>query len=207
MKGTFISFEGNDGSGKSTVVEGVRKHLINCGYDVFVSREPGGSNVAEKIREVILDKNNMSMDDKTEALLYAASRRQNLMETVVPALEQGKLVICDRYIDSSLAYQGYARGIGIEEVYNMNMFATSGLLPVLTIYVLVRPEIGLNRKSHQKELDRLELQAKKFHEDVYQGYLKLAEMFKGRVVVINGENSKEEVLADAISAIDKFLNK
>ena len=191
----FITIEGNDGSGKSTVIEGLKKVFEERGVDTVFTREPGGSVIAEKIRQIILDPENTAMDDKTEALLYAASRRQHLTETVIPALEQDKLVICDRFIDSSLAYQGHARGIGIEEVYNMNMFATSGMLPDLTLYILVSPEVGLSRKTHQKELDRLELEANSFHETVYQGYLKIAKMFPERVVLIDGEASKEEVFS------------
>jgi dTMP kinase len=202
----FITIEGNDGSGKSTVIEGLKEVFKNRGVDTVFTREPGGSRIAEKIRQIILDPENTEMDDKTEALLYAASRRQHLTETVIPALEQDKLVICDRFIDSSLAYQGHARGIGIEEVYNMNMFATSGMLPDLTLYILVSPEVGLARKSHQKELDRLELEANSFHETVYQGYLKIAKMFPDRVVLIDGEASKEEVLKQTLEVIDKYLN-
>ena len=202
----FITIEGNDGSGKSTVIEGLKKVFNERGIDTVFTREPGGSAIAEQIRQIILDPNNTAMDDKTEALLYAASRRQHLTETVIPALEQNKLVICDRFIDSSLAYQGHARGIGIEEVYNMNMFATSGMLPDLTLYILVAPEVGLARKTHQKELDRLELEANSFHETVYQGYLKIAKMFPERVVLINGEASKEEVLKETLEVIDKYLN-
>ena len=203
----FITIEGNGGSGKSTVIEGLKKIFEERGVDTVFTREPGGSVIAEKIRQIILDPENLAMDDKTEALLYAASRRQHLTETVLPALEQNKLVICDRYIDSSLAYQGYARGIGIDEVYNMNIFATSGVLPGLTLYILVAPEVGLARKSHQKELDRLELEANSFHETVYQGYLKIAKMFPERVVLIDGEKSKEEVLKQTIEVIDKYLSK
>ncbi len=202
----FITIEGNDGSGKSTVIEGLKKVFEERGIDTVFTREPGGSAIAEKIRQIILDPENTAMDDKTEALLYAASRRQHLTETVIPALEQNKLVICDRFIDSSLAYQGHARGIGIEEVYNMNMFATSGMLPDLTLYILVSPEVGLSRKTHQKELDRLELEANSFHETVYQGYLKIAKMFPERVVLIDGEASKEEVLKRTLEVIDKYLS-
>lgn len=201
----FITIEGNDGSGKSTVIEGLKEIFLNRGEDVVFTREPGGSMIAEKIRGIILDPANTAMDDKTEALLYAASRRQHLRETVLPALEANKLVICDRFIDSSLAYQGHARGIGIEEVYDMNMFATSGMLPDLTLYILVSPEVGLSRKTHQKELDRLELETNSFHKTVYEGYLKLVSKFPNRVVLIDGEKSKEEVLKQTIEVIDKFL--
>ena len=117
MKSMFITFEGNDGSGKSSVIEAIREELTKRGYDIVLTREPGGSKIAEKIREVILDVDNTGMDDRTEALLYAASRREHLQKTVIPALKEGKIVLCDRFIDSSLAYQGFARGIGIDEVY------------------------------------------------------------------------------------------
>ena len=124
MNGLFITIEGNDGSGKTTIINGIKKMLNEKGIDYIQTREPGGSEIAEKIRQVILDKNNDKMDARTEALLYAASRRQHIVEVVLPALKAGKLVLCDRFVDSSLAYQGYARGIGIDEVYKMNQFAT-----------------------------------------------------------------------------------
>ena len=124
MKGLFITFEGNDGSGKSSVIETIKKELIDRGYDVIYSREPGGSRIAERIRDVILDVNNVGMDPKTESLLYAASRREHIVKTILPALNEGKIVLCDRYLDSSLAYQGFARGIGIDKVYDMNLYAT-----------------------------------------------------------------------------------
>ena len=123
MKGLFITFEGNDGSGKSSVIKAVHQKLNELGYNVILSREPGGSKIAEKIREIILDKDNLGMDDWTEALLYAASRREHINKTIKPALERGDIILCDRYLDSSLAYQGKARHLGIDEVYNMNIFA------------------------------------------------------------------------------------
>lgn len=207
MKGIFITIEGNDGSGKSTIINGIKEEFSKRGMNVLFSREPGGSTIAEKIREIILDPNNDKMDDRTEALLYAASRRQHIVETIIPALEEGKIVICDRYIDSSLAYQGYARGIGIDEVYHMNMFATSGLLPDLTIYLLVSPEVGLSRKTKQKELDRLEKENNSFHHQVYEGYLELVPKFKDRVKVVNGEGSIPSVTSEVIRVIDEYINK
>ena len=158
----FITFEGPEGSGKSSVLNEITQRFINEGYAIVKTREPGGTEIAEQIRNVILDVDNVKMDSITEAMLYAASRRQHLVEKVIPYLEQGYIVLCDRFIDSSLAYQGHARGIGIEEVYNMNMFATEGFMPHLTIYLLVDPKIGLERKSHQKELDRLEKEKLEF---------------------------------------------
>ncbi len=207
MKGLFITIEGNDGSGKSTVIKSLKKELAKLNIDVVYSREPGGSYVAEKIREVILDNDNIAMDDKTEALLYAASRRQHLKETVYPALEAGKVVVCDRFIDSSLAYQGVARGLGIDEVYNMNLFATEGFMPHLTIYLLVDPEIGINRKSNQKELDRLEHEKLEFHTKVYNGYLELAERFKDRVRIVDGNCSIQEECQKVNDLVISFIKE
>lgn len=208
MKGLFISFEGNDGSGKSTALKSVIDRLKKDGYDVLYSREPGGSEIAEKIRNIILDKENLAMDDKTEALLYAASRREHLTKTLLPAINSGKIVLCDRYIDSSLAYQGYARGLGIEDVFNMNQFATEGVLPDLTILVCVHPEVGFKRINQTaRDLDRLELQKASFHENVYQGYLNVAKLFPERIKIINGELSKEEVYQEVISIILPFIKE
>ncbi len=207
MKGLFITIEGNDGSGKSTVIQSLKEQLAKLNVNVCYTREPGGSYVAEKIREVILDNDNIAMDDKTEALLYAASRRQHLKETVFPALEEGKIVVCDRFIDSSLTYQGIARGLGVDEVFNMNMFATEGFMPHLTIYLLVDPKVGLERKSHQKELDRLEHEKLEFHEKVYNGYLMLADRFKDRVHIVNGNVTIEEECKAVNDIILSFIKE
>ena len=207
MKGLFITIEGNDGSGKSTVIQSLKEQLAKLNLEVCYTREPGGSYVAEKIREVILDNDNIAMDDKTEDLLYAASRRQHLKETVFPALEEGKIVVCDRFIDSSLTYQGISRGLGVDEVLNMNMFATEGFMPHLTIYLLVDPKIGLERKSHQKELDRLEHEKLEFHEKVYNGYLMLADRFKDRVRIVNGNVTIEEECKAVNDIILSFIKE
>lgn len=209
MRGLFITFEGNDGSGKSSVIEAIKEELLKRGYDVVYSREPGGSKIAEKIREVILDIDNLGMDPKTESLLYAASRREHIVKTIIPAIDSGKIILCDRFLDSSLAYQGYARGIGIDEVYNMNQYATDNLQPDLTLLICVRPEIGINRikNNHRGTLDRLEVEKMEFHQKVYDGYLKVKEKFNDRIVIINGEASKEEVRRDALAAVIKFLEE
>ncbi|HHU24147.1 MAG: dTMP kinase [Bacilli bacterium] len=207
MNGLFITIEGNDGSGKTTIINGIKKMLSEKGIDYIQTREPGGSEIAEKIRQVILDKNNDKMDSRTEALLYAASRRQHIVEVVLPALNAGKLVLCDRFVDSSLAYQGYARGIGIEEVYKMNQFATEGLLPDLTIYLNVSPQVGIKRKSAQKELDRLEQEGISFHEKVFQGYQKVVEMFPKRIVAIDGERDAQAVIDDTVVVVEGFLKQ
>lgn len=207
MKGLFITIEGNDGSGKSTVIASLKEQLAKLNVEVIYTREPGGSYVAEKIREVILDNDNIAMDDRTEALLYAASRRQHLKETVFPALELGKLVVCDRFIDSSLAYQGVARGLGIDNIYEMNQFATEGFLPDLTIYLLVDPQVGIDRKSNQKELDRLEHEKLEFHTKVYNGYLELAERFKNRVVIIDANCSVDEECSRVNEVVLNFIKE
>ena len=165
--------------------------------DTLTSREPGGSKIAEEIRNVILNVENTNMDYMTEALLYAASRKQHLEEIIKPAIENGKLVICDRYIDSSLAYQGWARGLGIEKVYDINMYATEGFLPDLTLFIDIPAEVGLERiKANNREVDRLDLEKISFHHKVREGYLKVASMYPERVVVIDGNKSIEEVYAD-----------
>ena len=208
MKGLFITFEGNDGSGKSSALQAVKQELTDLGYDVLYTREPGGSPIAEKIRELILDKANLGMDDKTEALLYAASRREHLIHTVIPALREGKVVLSDRYLDSSLVYQGIARGLGVDEIYNMNDFAVEGCLPDLTIMLAVRPEIGMSRiKKNRGELDRLELEQISFHNMVYEGYHTIAKRFPDRIVMINGEKSKEEVIEDAKQIVLQYLKR
>lgn len=208
MKGLFITFEGNDGSGKSSVIAKAKQILEEAGYTVTLTREPGGSTIAEKIRTLILDPKNLGMDDRTEALLYAASRREHLIKTVLPALEKGHIVLCDRFLDSSLVYQGLARNIGMEEIYNLNMFAVEGKLPDLTLFVQVRPEVGLSRISlDNRELDRLELEGLSFQEKVYRGYQYLAQQFPQRIKVINGECSKEEVCNQAVEIIMNFVKE
>ena len=208
MKGLFITFEGGEGSGKSTLIEGLVEYLESRNLKVIKTREPGGIKISEDIRNVILDVNNTRMDQITEALLYAASRRQHLVEKVIPYLNEGYIVICDRFLDSSLAYQGHARGIGIDKVYNINLSATDGILPDLTLFIDVRPEVGLKRiSSNNREQNRLDLEKMSFHERVYEGYKIVLERFKDRVVSVTGEQSKELLLADTIRIIDDFLDK
>lgn len=193
----FISFEGGEGSGKTTIINRLSKELEELGYNIVQTREPGGSKIAEEIRNIILDKDNTDMDYLTEALLLAASRREHLTEVILPALEAGKIVICDRYIDSSLAYQGYARGIGIEEVYQINKYATGGLLPDVTFYIDVDPKIGLSRiKTTNRETNRLDLETLAFHEKVREGYLKIANRFKKRFIVIEGDRHIDDLYED-----------
>ncbi|MEC2058080.1 dTMP kinase [Peribacillus psychrosaccharolyticus] len=194
-QGIFITIEGPEGAGKTTVLKLIGESLKNLGLDVVLTREPGGIPIAEQIREVILNKENTAMDGRTEALLYAAARRQHLIEKVVPALNAGKIVLCDRFIDSSLAYQGYARGLGIDEVYSINQFAIEGLMPQLTIYFDIEPAEGLKRikKSGIREVNRLDLEELQFHEKVRDGYKKAIEREKSRFFVVDASLPIEQV--------------
>lgn len=209
MNGLFISFEGTEGSGKTSVIKQVEQYFSNLGYPVLVTREPGGIRISEKIRDILLDKQNTEMDAKTEALLFAASRRQHLVEKIVPALKQGKIILCDRFVDSSLVYQGLARNIGMDEVLQINQFAIEDLFPALTIFVDVRPEVGLQRVFHtaNREVNRLDLETLDFHKKIYQGYLSLIEKFPTRIRKINGEAPIESVAKDAIALIEEKLKE
>ena len=205
----FITLEGPEGSGKTTAVEATVKKLQEMGYEIVRTREPGGTPIAEQIRNVILDKANTSMDERTEALLYAASRRQHLVEKVWPALKEGKIVICDRYLDSSLAYQGGARGLGIDEVLNINLFATENTWPDLTLLFDIKPEVGLARinANADREVNRLDLEKIDFHNKVRESFLALAKRFPERYVIIDASASREEVAKATMEAILSRLCK
>lgn len=177
MKGRFITFEGCEGVGKSTQIRLLSEKLSSLGIDYTVTREPGGSAIAEQIRGIILDKNNTAMCGECEALLYAAARVQHLKEIVAPALEKGTLVICDRFVDSSLAYQGFARGLGEEYVASVNSFAFGEFAPDLTIFLNLPPDAAFDRKHGADKNDRMELQGLEFHCKVYKGYLAIAEKY------------------------------
>ncbi|SFB35006.1 dTMP kinase [Clostridium frigidicarnis] len=206
-KGMFITFEGPDGAGKTTILEMVYKYFLDKGIQCLKTREPGGIDISEQIRAVILNNNNTSMDGRTEALLYAAARRQHLVEKVIPALNNRKIVLCDRFIDSSLAYQGYARGLGIEEVYNMNCFAIDNNMPDLTIYFDITPELGLERISRNsgREVNRLDLEGVEFHKKVCEGYNLVKEIYKNRIISVDASKSIEEVFNDTIRVLEKKI--
>lgn len=205
----FITLEGPEGSGKTTAVKEAVKKLEEMGYQIVQTREPGGTPIAEQIRNVILDKENTKMDARTEALLYAASRRQHLVEKVWPSIKEGKIVICDRYLDSSLAYQGGARGLGIEEILSINMFATEGTFPDLTLLFDIDPNVGLNRiaSNADREVNRLDLEKLEFHQKVRSTFLTLANRYKDRYVIIDASKSKEEVAKATLEAILSRLCK
>ncbi len=207
MSGIFISFEGGEGSGKTTIAQLVKEQLEKEGYNVVLTREPGGVSIAENIRNIIVDVNNTHMDPKTEALLYAASRRQHLVEKVLPALNRGDIVICDRFVDSSMVYQGIARHLGIDEVYNMNLFATENILPKKTIFFDIKPELGLQRvyANKDREINRLDLEKIEFHNDVYNGYLLLCDKFSDRIVKVDASLNIESVLSLVLKEIRDIL--
>lgn len=207
MRGKFISFEGTEGSGKTSVIEEVRHYFEAKGFKVMVTREPGGIRISEKIRDIILDVSHTEMDARTEALLFAASRRQHLIEKVLPALEAGVIVLCDRFVDSSLVYQGIARNIGYDEVLAINQFAIQNCFPDLTLFVDVRPEVGLKRvfDTPDREVNRLDLEKMNFHQHIYQAYLHLIELFPQRIKRINGEQCIASVSKEAIAVIEEII--
>ncbi|PZE19180.1 dTMP kinase [Paenibacillus xerothermodurans] len=194
-RGCFITFEGGEGAGKTTLIERLSADWTHAGRQVTLTREPGGVDIAEQIRNVILNVENTRMDGRTEALLYAAARRQHLVEKVLPALERGEIVLCDRFIDSSLAYQGHARGLGIDQVYSINRFAIDDMMPDVTVYLDLPPEVGLARISRdgQREQNRLDVEQLSFHRRVREGYLKLAEQFSNRIVTIDASGDSDNV--------------
>ncbi len=197
-KGLFIVFEGGEGTGKTTAIESIYDWIQEKDLKCIKTREPGGIKISEEIRQVILDKDNTKMDGRTEALLYAAARRQHLVEKVIPALNEGYVVLCDRFIDSSLAYQGFARGLGIDEVMSINKFAIGEYMPDLSILFDLEPKIGLERisTSGEREINRLDLEKIDFHEKVREGYNKVYKENRHRIVKINAEQSKENVLKE-----------
>ena len=206
--GIIISFEGPDGAGKTTVLEQVLPVLQEKGYDIITTREPGGVEIAERIRDVILDVNHVAMDNKTELLLYMAARRQHYVEKVLPALEAGKVVLIDRFIDSSIAYQGAGRGLDKDIIRRLNDFATDGRKPDLTLYFDVESEIGLARiaKNAEREVNRLDLEKLDMHKRVREGYLALTEQEK-RIVTIDASRELAEVVSETLHTILEKLAK
>ncbi|EXF26513.1 dTMP kinase [Finegoldia magna] len=198
----FITFEGPDGSGKSTIIQKVYDYLIENNYDVIKTREPGGSPIAEKIRNLILDTENIKMGYRTEALLYAASRAQHVEETILPALNENKIVLCDRFLISSLAYQGVGRGLGIENVRNINDFAINGVFPDFVLFFDVDPITTLKRKSSLDTADRLEKEGNNFHERVYNGYKEILNSEKN-IEIIDATQSVEDVFSQCIEVLKR----
>lgn len=200
----FITFEGGEGSGKTTIIKRVEAELKNMGRRTLVTREPGGSAVAEQIRNIILDSKNTKMTGETEALLFAASRTQHLEEIVLPALKKGVVVLSDRYVDSSLAYQAYARNIGFDFVLKANAYALKHM-PDVTFYLDVDPRLGLERISSREDLNRLDMEARSFHEKVRLGYYEVIKMFPDRVHKIDANGTIDEMFEDIMRILKAKL--
>ncbi len=199
----FITFEGGEGTGKTTLIKDIAE-MLSQDCDVKTSREPGGSLITEAIREVILNPKYNGVTPYTEALLLAASRAQHLDEVILPALRAHKVVLCDRYLDSSLAYQAYARNLGFEFVLNINQYATDNM-PDLTFYIDLDPQVGMARISNRDKYDRLDQETVDFHQKVREGYLKIAQMYPNRIVTIDGTQSIEEIKNQIITKIREKL--
>ena len=208
-QGIFVTFEGPEGAGKTTILNKLSAILKEQGYKVLQTREPGGISISEQIREVLLNKDNVSMDERTEALLYAAARRQHLVEKVLPALEEQYIVLCDRFLDSSLAYQGYARGLGVDAVYQINRFAIGETMPNLTLYFDIDPKEGLARiqSNKDREVNRLDMEKLSFHEKVREGYLMLVDRFPERIKVVDASASIDTVLEKSLAIILDYAKK
>ncbi|HEX3028310.1 MAG TPA: dTMP kinase [Clostridia bacterium] len=204
-KGLFITIEGTDGSGKSTQIKLMKQYIEDKGYQTVFTREPGGTSISEKIREVILDVNNKEMSRTAEMLLYAASRAQHVSEVIKPAVDQGKVVICDRFVDSSYVYQGFGRGIDLKLIELVNQVALEGVQPDVTFFFDISPEIALKRRIESTGADRIEQEKMDFHLRVYEGYKKLAQLYPERIKSIDSSRSIGEIAQDINTWLDKLL--
>ena len=205
MNGKFIVFEGPDGSGKTTIIKKVKELLENKDYSISYYREPGGTEISEKIRSIIIDNDNHMMDAKTEALLFASSRAQLVAEKILPDLKAGKIVICDRFVMSSLLYQGLGRSLGVENVKSINDFATGGLKPDLTLFFNIDYKTALERKRANFSPDRLENEDFSFHKIIFDGYLKMADLYKDEIKKVDARKSIEDLTEDVINIIYQLL--
>jgi dTMP kinase len=199
----FITFEGGEGTGKTTLIQAIKVKL-SAKYDVITTREPGGSKIAEAIRDIILNPAYIGVTPYTEALLLAASRAQHLDEVIIPALHQNKVVLCDRYIDSSLAYQGYARHLGFNFVLAINDYATKHM-PDLTFYIDLDPEVGMKRISNRDKYDRLDQETKDFHLNVRKGYHEVAKKYPNRIITIDGNQTIDAIIDEMVRIIESKL--
>ena len=207
MNSVFITMEGPDGAGKSTQIELLSQYLQTRGYDVVLTREPGGTDISEAIREVILKKEYTKMGHMTELLLYAAARAQLVEEVIKPALLSGKAVICDRFVDSSAVYQGLGRELGVDKVYGINEYALAGISPDLTIFIDLEAEEGLKRKKDQSELDRMEMESLAFHQRVVEGYRQLAKLDPERIFKVDGSLPIEDISTLIITEVKNRLDR
>lgn len=202
-RGLFISIEGPDGSGKSTQLNNIKKFFQEKGIETIFTREPGGTIIGERIREILLDKCHAEMDSMTEAMLYAAARAQHVAQVIKPALAEGKVVVCDRFVDSSIAYQGFGRKLG-DSVEIINSYAVASCMPDLTILMVLDPSIGKTRIGN-REKDRLELEKDAFHRDVFEGYLSLKEKYPDRIFGIDASRTIEDIKCDIYKKLEEML--
>lgn len=203
--GLFITVEGTDGSGKSTQIALMAEYLRKMGHEVVLTREPGGTNISEKIRSIILDPENREMGYIAEALLYASSRAQHVAELIKPSVEQGKVVICDRFVDSTYVYQGFGRGIDMEILESVNKIAMDGMFPDITFFFDISPEVALKRRIQATGADRIENEKMEFHMKVYHGYKSLAAKDPDRIKTIDADRSIEEIAEDVKLWLGRFL--
>ncbi|HOV27540.1 MAG TPA: dTMP kinase [Pseudobacteroides sp.] len=206
VRGYFITVEGTDGAGKTTQIKLIEDYLKSKNKSVVVTREPGGTNIGEKIRDILLDSQNSEMGIITEMLLYASARAQLVSEVIRPAIEEGKVVICDRFVDSSYVYQGFGRGIDLKIITDVNRVALDGLLPDITLFFDINPVDALRRRSNSSELDRIEKEKMDFHKRVYNGYKKLAMLYSDRINCIDSNRSVEEIFVDVKACIDELMD-
>ncbi len=206
QKGVFISFEGNDGAGKSTQAKLLAARLKQCGHEVVLTREPGGTRVGEQIRDILLDRDNNDMDNLTESMLYAAARAQHVRQVIKPALDAGKTVISDRFVDSSIAYQGAGRGLGIELVKQINAPAVDNCLPDLTVFLRLNPDVGMQRFADSREADRLELAGEEFHQKVAEAFDEMIQQDK-RFVTVSSQGVKSDTAKLVYEAVTEYLNR
>lgn len=207
MSGIFITFEGTDGSGKSTQVRFLKEYLLEKGYQVLVTREPGGCPIAEQLREIILDADNQSLAPSCELLLYEAARAQHMAQVILPALAEGKIVLCDRFMDSTVAYQGYARGFSVPWIQELNQFAIGGRAPDITFFLNLPPEAAFARKGGKDEKDRIEQASAVFFEKVYAGFVALAEQEPQRIIALNVTGTKYETQELVRGHVDRLLEE
>lgn len=204
-KGIFITIEGTDGSGKTTQIKNIESYFMEKGYEVVVTRDPGGTSISESIRQVVLDPDNTKMARTTELLLYYAARAQLAAELIIPALEEGKIVICDRFIDSTYVYQGFGRGFARETIDRLNDISLSGVIPDVTLFMDLSPEVAMRRRQRASSLDRIENEKIDFHMKVYEGYNKLCEIFPQRIKRIDATQNKSEVFEAIKKVLDCML--
>lgn len=206
MRGIFITMEGPDGSGKTTQIELLKKYLEDKGYDIVITREPGGTKISEAIREIILNTEYQEMSHMTELLLYAAARAQLVNQVIKPALEEGKAVICDRFVESSAVYQGIGRGLGVDTVYKVNNYALGGIVPMLTIFMDLDAEDGIKRKKNQTALDRMEMEDLSFHKRVVEGYRQLAQLYPERIYPVDALLPVDTIHTMIVEEVEKRMS-